>query len=100
MAPRISAAVFKGDSSRAELIQLVFLISFFEVITLIPDSILRAKFKSARYSALNIIAFVFQLGLISYLVIGVDATVKNVLIGRLAGTAFEACCFTRWSAAI
>jgi O-antigen/teichoic acid export membrane protein len=93
IAPRISAAVFKGDSSRGELIQLVFLISFFEVITLIPDSILRAKFKSARYSTLNIIAFVFQLGLISYLVIFVEATVTNVLIGRLAGTAFEALLF-------
>lgn len=93
VAPQISAAVFKGDDSRADLIQLVFLIAFFEVITLIPDSILRAKFKSARYSTLNIIAFVFQLGLICYLVIWVDANVTNVLIGRLAGTAFEALLF-------
>ena len=93
LAPRISAAVFKGDASHAELIQLIFLISFFEVITLIPDSILRANFKSARYSALNIVAFVFQIGFISYLVIWVDASVSNVLIGRLAGTAFEAVLF-------
>jgi O-antigen/teichoic acid export membrane protein len=92
-APQISAAVFKGDDSRGVLIQLVFLISFFEVITLIPDSILRVKFKSARYSTLNIIAFVFQLGMICYLVIWVEASAGNVLMGRLAGTAFEALLF-------
>jgi len=83
VAPWMSAAVFNGDPSRADLMQLVVLISFFEVITLIPDSILRARFRSARYSALNITAFVFQLVLIAYLVIGVGASVKNVLIGRL-----------------
>ncbi|MEK6301446.1 MAG: oligosaccharide flippase family protein [Acidobacteriota bacterium] len=92
-APQASAAVFAGDQSKADLLRLIFLISFFEVISLIPDSILRAKFKSARYSAINIIAFVFQVGLISYLVIGVDATVKSVLIGRLAGAAFESAIF-------
>jgi O-antigen/teichoic acid export membrane protein len=93
VAPQVSAAVFKGDRSRADLIQLVFLISFFEVITLIPDSILRARFKSARYSALNITAFLFQLILITYLVIGVGANIRNVLIGRLVGGAFEAVLF-------
>ena len=89
VSPAISAFLFKGDISRANLVQLVFLICFFEVISLVPDSILRAKFKSAQYSALNIIAFVFQLAVIVYLVIGVAPTVENVLIGRLIGAAFE-----------
>ena len=89
-APKTSAILFKGDPSRANLVQLVFLICFFEVISLVPDSILRAKFKSAQYSALNITAFVFQLVVIVYLVLGVGPTVKNVLIGRLIGAAFEA----------
>jgi len=92
-APQMSSAVFAGDQSKADLLRLVFIISFFEGITLIPDSILRAKFKSARYSTINIIAFVFQVSLISYLVIGVEANVKSVLIGRLAGAAFEAAIF-------
>jgi O-antigen/teichoic acid export membrane protein len=92
-APKLSAIVFKGDESQAGLMQLVLLITFFEVITLIPDSILRAKFKSAQYSALNITAFLFQVGLITYLVLGVGANVRNVLIGRLAGAAFEAALF-------
>ena len=92
-APQMSALIFKGDRARADLMQLVLLISFFDVITLIPDSILRAKFKSAQYSALNIIAFVFQLALITYLVIGVGASVHNVLLGRLLGGAFEALLF-------
>ena len=92
-APRTSAILFKGDQTRANLVQLVFLICFFEVISLVPDSILRAKFKSAQYSALNIIAFLFQLIVIVYLVIGVGASVKNVLIGRLVGAAFEALLF-------
>lgn len=92
-APRMSALVLKGDRSRADLMQLVLLISFFEVITLIPDSILRAKFRSAQYSALNITAFVFQLALITYLVVGVGATVHNVLLGRLLGGVFEAVLF-------
>lgn len=92
-APLMSALVFKGDRARADLMQLVLLISFFDVITLIPDSILRAKFKSAQYSTLNIIAFVFQLALITYLVIGVGASVHNVLLGRLLGGVFEALLF-------
>jgi len=93
VAPQLSALVFKGDQSRADLIQLILLISFFDVITLIPDSILRAKFKSAQYSTLNIIAFVVQLSLIVYLVLGVGANIRNVLIGRLVGGAFEALLF-------
>lgn len=92
-APQMSALVLKGDRSRADLMQLVLLISFFEVITLIPDSILRAQFKSAQYSALNITAFVFQLTLITYLVVGVGASVHNVLLGRLLGGVFEAVLF-------
>ncbi|MEK6289081.1 MAG: oligosaccharide flippase family protein [Acidobacteriota bacterium] len=92
-APQVSAIVFQGDRSRANLIQIIFLISFFDVITLIPDSILRARFKSAQYSALNITAFLFQLVLITYLVIGVGANIRNVLIGRLVGGAFEAVLF-------
>lgn len=89
-APQISALIFRGDSARAGLLRLVFAACFFEVITLIPQSILRAKFQSARYSALSILAFGFQIGLIAYLVLWVDSNVENVLIGRLAGTIFEA----------
>jgi O-antigen/teichoic acid export membrane protein len=93
VAPQLSGFIFKGDQSRADLIHLVFVISFFDVITLIPDSILRAKFKSGQYSAVNIAAFLFQLILISYLVIHVGASVHNVLLGRLIGGAFEAVLF-------
>ncbi|MFP5263015.1 MAG: lipopolysaccharide biosynthesis protein [Blastocatellia bacterium] len=96
VAPQVSAAIFSGDggraefASRADLLRLVFLISFFETITVVPDSILRANFKSVRYSALSITAFAFQLFLISYLVIAVDKSVNSVLVGRLAGVVFEA----------
>jgi len=93
LAPQVTAILFKGDQSRANLVQLVFLISFFEVISLVPDSILRAKFKSAQYSTLNIIAFLFQLVVIVYLVLAVGANVGNVLIGRLIGAAFESLLF-------
>jgi O-antigen/teichoic acid export membrane protein len=93
LAPQFSSFIFNGDQSRADLIQLIFVITFFEVITLVPDSILRARFKSAQYSTLNIIAFLFQLVLISYLVIHVGASVHNVLLGRLIGGAFEAVLF-------
>ncbi|HSE38205.1 MAG TPA: oligosaccharide flippase family protein [Blastocatellia bacterium] len=93
LAPQVTAILFKDDRSRANLVQLVFLICFFEVIALVPDSILRAKFKSAQYSTLNITAFVFQLVVIVYLVLGVGANVRNVLIGRLIGAAFEALLF-------
>jgi len=92
-APQASALLFKGDQNRANLVQLIFLICSFEVISLVPDSILRAKFKSAQYSALNITAFLFQLIVIVYLVIGIAPTVENVLIGRLIGAAFEALLF-------
>jgi O-antigen/teichoic acid export membrane protein len=93
LAPQAAAILFRGNQTRANLVQLVFLICFFEVISLVPDSILRAKFKSARYSALNITAFLFQLVVIVYLVLAVGANVRNVLIGRLIGAAFEALLF-------
>ena len=93
LAPQVTAILFKGDESRANLVQLVFLVCFFEVISLVPDSILRAKFKSAQYSTLNITAFLFQLVVIVYLVLAVGANVRNVLIGRLIGAAFEALLF-------
>jgi O-antigen/teichoic acid export membrane protein len=93
LAPQVSEVIFSGDKSRADLLRLVFFISFFEIIGVVPDSILRAKFKSARYSALNIAAFAFQLSAITYLVIFVEASVEKVLIGRLIGAAFEAAIF-------
>ena len=93
LAPQATAILFKGNQARANLVQLVFVICFFEVISLVPDSILRAKFKSAQYSALNITAFLFQLVVIVYLVLAVGPSVKNVLIGRLIGAAFEALLF-------
>ncbi|HKY06133.1 MAG TPA: oligosaccharide flippase family protein [Blastocatellia bacterium] len=93
LAPQVSALVFGGDPGRAYLLRYVFLIGFFEIITVVPDSILRASFRSTQYSTLNITAFIFQLSLIAYLVIGVDASVQNVLIGRLGGTAFGAALF-------
>ena len=91
-APQVSNIVFAGES-RERLLRLVFLVSFFEIITLIPESILRARFKSALFSTLNIVTFAVQLFLISYLVVFVDASVENVLIGRLGGVAFEALLF-------
>ncbi|MFL6277045.1 MAG: lipopolysaccharide biosynthesis protein [Blastocatellia bacterium] len=93
IAPQMSWLVFSGDASNASLLRLIFFISFFEIISVIPDSILRANFKSAHYSALNITAFVVQLAVICYLVIFVEASVENVLRGRLIGSAFEAVIF-------
>ena len=93
VAPQVSWLVFSGDASHAGLLRLIFFIGFFEIISVIPDSILRANFKSAHYSALNITAFVVQLAVICYLVIFVDASVESVLRGRLIGSAFEAVIF-------
>lgn len=93
LAPQISALVFRGDASLARLFRLIFFIGFFEVIGVIPDSILRAEFHSARYSALNVVSFLIQISLISYLIIFVDSTVENVLIGRLISAAISAAMF-------
>ena len=93
LAPFISDAVFTSDKSRADLLRLIFFISFFEIIAVVPDSILRAHFKSAQYSILNIVAFIVQLSAITYLVIFVEASVEKVLIGRLIGSVFEAALF-------
>lgn len=93
VAPQVSWLVFSGDTAHADVLRLIFFISFFEIISVIPDSILRANFKSAHYSALNITAFVFQLAVICYLVIVVEPSVENVLRGRLIGSAFEALIF-------
>jgi O-antigen/teichoic acid export membrane protein len=60
---------------------------------LVPDSILRATFRSARYSALNIAALAVQLAAIAYLVLEVAPNAHSVLLGRLIGTAFEAAIF-------
>ena len=93
VAPQVSWLVFSGDTSQADLLRLIFFISFFEIISVVPDSILRANFKSAHYSALNVTAFAVQLAVICYLVIGVEASVESVLRGRLIGSAFEAAIF-------
>lgn len=78
---------------RPQIIKLLLFVTFFEVITLVPDSILRAHFKSARYSMLSIIALAFQLLSIAIVVVFVDSSAYGVMIGRLAGTAFEAAIF-------
>jgi O-antigen/teichoic acid export membrane protein len=93
LAPQIVRVAFTGDAQRPDLLRLIFLIGFFEVMNIVPDSILRAKFYSARYSALNIAAFVVQIMLICYLVYFVEASVQMVLIGRLLGVAFETLIF-------
>jgi len=92
-APWLSMILLGGDRGRAWLMRLVLITCFFEVITLVPESILRAKFKSLRYSALNIVALAFQLAAISYLVLFVDASATGIIVGRLAGTIFEAIIF-------
>jgi O-antigen/teichoic acid export membrane protein len=93
VAPQISALVFSGTSDRTALLRLIFIISFFEVITTIPNSILRANFRSIRFSVLSLISLVVQLAAILYLVLWVDSSVESVLKGRLVGTAFEALLF-------
>jgi O-antigen/teichoic acid export membrane protein len=93
LAPQLAPLIFKSGPARESLLRLVFFIGFFEVINTIPDSILRAKFHSARYSILNIISFAVQISIISYLVIFVDASVQNVLIGRLLSVALESFIF-------
>jgi O-antigen/teichoic acid export membrane protein len=92
-----SAIIFGGDTSRADLVRLLALNCFFEVVMLVPDSILRARFQSARYSLLNISALAVQLAAISYLVVFVSPSAHSVLLGRLIGTAFEALVFF-WAA--
>src|SRR5215467_379000 len=89
-APWLSSALLGGDRSRALLMKLVLITCFFEVMTLVPESILRARFKSLRYSLLNVAALAFQLTAISYLVIFVDHSATAIVVGRLAGTVFEA----------
>src|SRR5262249_50751708 len=92
-APWLSAMLLGGDRSRAWLMKLVLITCFFEVVTLVPESILRARFKSLRYSILNIVALAFQLAAISYLVLFVDRSATGIVVGRLAGTVFEAIIF-------
>jgi O-antigen/teichoic acid export membrane protein len=93
LAPQLSALIFKSGPAREGLLRLVFFIVFFEVINTIPDSILRAKFHSARYSILNIISFAIQIAVVAYLVIFIDASVHNVLLGRLISVVFETLIF-------
>jgi O-antigen/teichoic acid export membrane protein len=93
MARQISALLFAGDRNYVGVVRLVLLTSLLEVIMLVPESILRAKFKSMLYSGLSLAALIFQVALISYMVIFVEASVKSVVIGRFIGAAFEAALF-------
>ncbi len=93
VAPQVSPLVFSGNEDRTELLRLIFIISFFEVITTIPNSILRANFRSIRFSILSLVSLIVQLAAILYLVLRVDSSVESVLKGRLIGTAFEALLF-------
>src|SRR5262249_22807305 len=78
-APWLSGLLLGGDRTRALLMKLVLITCFFEVITLVPESILRARFKSFRYSLLNIAALAFQLATISYLVLFVDHSATGIV---------------------
>ena len=82
-----------GSSSRTDLVRLISFICFFEVLTVVPASILRVNFRSARFTALTIVALVVQFGAITGMVFFVEPTAKSVLTGRLIGTAFEAVIF-------
>lgn len=93
IAPQLSDLIFRSSADRSGLLRLIFIIGFFDVVTTIPNAILRAQFRSIRFSVLNITSFIVQLSAICYLVIYVDSTVENVLIGRLIGSAFEAAIF-------
>lgn len=93
IAPQLSDLLFKSSTDRSGLLRLILIIAFFDIVTTIPNAILRAHFRSIKFSALNIISFVVQLSAICYLVIYVDSSVENVLVGRLIGSAFEAAIF-------
>lgn len=93
LAPHLAALIFEGNASLGYLFRLVFFIGFFDVLSLIPDSILRARFHSARYSALNIVSFLLQIALIAYFVLAIDDTVENVLLARLLSAAASSLMF-------
>jgi len=93
IAPQLSDLIFKNSADRSGLLRLIFIIGFFDVVTTIPNAILRAEFRSIKFSVLNITSFIVQLSAICYLVIYVDSSVENVLVGRLIGSAFEAVIF-------
>ena len=93
IAPQLSALIFKGDTTKDGLLRIIFLITFFEVLKSLPDSMLRAEFRSVRYSLLNIFSFVLEVGLIIYFVLFVEASVKSVLMGKLISGIIEAVLF-------
>ena len=93
IAPQISALIFKGDTTYAGLLQIIFFITFFEVLKSLPDSMLRAEFRSVRYSMLNIFSFVLEVGLIIYFVVFIEASVQSVLMGKLISGIIEAAMF-------
>lgn len=90
LAPEVSALIFSGDPSRARLVRWVVGIAFFDALTVVPYAILQAQLRSVAYSAMVTSGFAVQLSSIVGLVLMVDATVENVLIGRLVGVVYEA----------
>jgi len=93
IAPQLSALIFKGDTTKDGLLRIIFLITFFEVLKSLPDSMLRAEFRSVRYSLLNIFSFVLEVGLITYFILFVEASVQSVLTGKLISGVIEAALF-------
>ncbi|MBX7218425.1 MAG: oligosaccharide flippase family protein [Blastocatellia bacterium] len=87
-APQCSQLILHDNRFDAHF-RLVFIATFFQVIKLVPDSVLRSKMDSVRYMVVTFTALLVQLTAVLFFILARDESVYGILKGTLLGAAFE-----------
>jgi O-antigen/teichoic acid export membrane protein len=84
----ISQLIFQTPAYSQHL-RIILLLTFFEVFNVVPDTLLRLRNASVRYSLCQTLGFIVQLGVIIFSVAYLKRGIEGVLLGNLAGSACE-----------
>jgi len=82
------------SSVNPKFINFILIAVFFQLFWVIPTTFLRIQNKSWQYSLLNGAQFLFQIGIIVYLVIALKMRMEGVLIGKALASFVFAIAFT------
>lgn len=77
------AALFLRDRELARFLHIVLGAAFFSNMTYVPLAVFRLRMQPGRYSAISLLAFLMQMGLTIYLVLGKGRGVEGVLLANL-----------------
>ncbi|MBN2009924.1 polysaccharide biosynthesis C-terminal domain-containing protein, partial [candidate division KSB1 bacterium] len=83
---RCAQLIYHDSNEFSLYLKIISFTCFFQITSLIPFQIYRAKLQSVKFIVVSIIGFVIQIILNIYLVVGLKLGVKGVLIGNAVST--------------